>query len=151
MAESLSVKYLGMADLHQIAQNPWWQPHSRAPLRSVVVEMPSWACGHWNVGYRVDLRHVVRLSEFVWGPWLRSGRSLGRCPLMPIRTEISLIWAVRPCSCSPCDLSVNWARFACMLALSFLCKWNLRGCWEKPRPCLETELCKLGFSVKLNM
>lgn len=62
--------------------------------------------------------------------------SLGRCPLVVIGAEISLIWDVKPCSCLPCDLSVNWARFACTANLSFLCKCALRGFRAKPWPCL---------------
>lgn len=99
------------------------------------------ACVRPNACYRMNLRQCRQIVRVC----VRSVSS----PLavvwegVPIRTEISLIRAVKPCSCSPCELSVNWAWFACTVALSFLCKCPLRGCREKSRPCLKTEVCIL--------
>lgn len=130
-----------MANLHQIAlESLMTATFQRAAQVSGWrdVSVVSQACVRQNVCYCMNLRQCRQSSCEVYE--LSPGRSLGRCPLVPIRTEISLIQAVKPCSCSPCDLSVNWPRFACTVALSFLCKYTVRGCWEKPRPCLETEV-----------
>ncbi len=91
------------------------------------------ACYHMNLRQcrqivRVCVRSVSSPLAVVWEG-------------VPIRTEINLIRAVKPWSCSPCDLSVNWAWFAWTVALSFLCKCTLRGCREKSRLCLKTAVC----------
>lgn len=97
------------------------------------------ACYHMNLRrcrqiVRVCVRSVSSPLAVVWEG-------------VPIRTEINLIRAVKPCSCSPCDLSVNWARFAWTVALSFLCKCTLRGCREKSRLCLKTAVYSILVSV----
>ncbi len=86
------------------------------------------ACVRPNACYRMNLRQCRQIVRVC----VRSVSS----PLavvwegVPIRTEISLIRAVKPCSCSPCELSVNWAWFACTVALSFLCKCPLGPAWK---------------------